>query len=101
MPRRIEGRRAGMPRGVVFAALAALVVLLIGARSIASYVIDVEWWKELGQLDTWLSMLTYSVAPVIGAMLIAFAILWVTHARALKFAGVSQRDYPLYARVSA
>jgi uncharacterized membrane protein (UPF0182 family) len=64
-------------------------------------VIDVEWWKELGQLDTWLSMLTYSVAPVIGAMLIAFAILWVTHARALKFAGISQRDYPLYARVSA
>ncbi len=101
MPRRIEAGRRGIPRVAVFVALAALLVLLIGARSIASYVIDVEWWKELGQFDTWLSMLTYSVAPVIGAMLIAFVVLWITHARALKFAGVSQRDYPMYARLSS
>ena len=41
-----------------------LVLLLVGARSIASYAIEIAWWKELGQFDTWLSMLSYSLAPV-------------------------------------
>jgi uncharacterized protein len=76
-------------------------VLLVGARSIASYTIDFEWWKEMGQLNTWLSLLTYSVAPIILATLVAFAALWIAHARALKFAGTGLGDHPIYARVSA
>jgi uncharacterized protein len=81
--------------------IAGVVLLLIALRALASYTIEVEWWKELGQLETWISMLTYSVAPLAGATLLAFAVLWVTHARALKFAGASLRDHSLYSKAAA
>ena len=84
---RIErGRRRGVWAGRSTAArvtlIAILLLLLIGARSIASYTIDFQWWSEMGQLNTWLSLLSYSVAPMIAATLLAFAILWLAHARA-------------------
>ena len=41
-----------------------VLAILVGARSIASYAIEIEWWKELGQFNTWLSMLYYGIAPV-------------------------------------
>ncbi|MBZ5576583.1 MAG: UPF0182 family protein [Acidobacteriia bacterium] len=78
-----------------------LLVLLVGARSIASYTIDFQWWKEMGQLNTWLSMLTYSLAPVLAATLLAFAVLWIAHARAVRFAGARLREHRIYARISA
>src|SRR5262249_14282805 len=77
-----------------------LLFLLFGARSLASYAIEVEWWKELGQFRTWLSMLYYSVAPVAVATLLAFAVLWMTHARALKFAGTSLGQHAVYNRIT-
>ncbi len=84
-----RGRRASRSPRVRITLVVLIIALLFAARTIASYVIDVEWWKELGQLDTWLSMLTYSFAPLAAATLIAFGVLWITHARALKFAGTS------------
>jgi uncharacterized membrane protein (UPF0182 family) len=73
---------------------------LLGARTIASSAIDIAWWKELGQFRTWLSMLTYSVAPVAAATVVAFLVLWITHARALKFAGTRLGEHPIYARLA-
>jgi uncharacterized membrane protein (UPF0182 family) len=96
-----HGRRTPGSPTTRITIIVLLVVLLFGARSMASYVIDFAWWKELGQLDTWLSMLTYSIAPVLAATLVAFAALWLAHVRALKFAGVLLRDNRLYARLSA
>jgi uncharacterized membrane protein (UPF0182 family) len=78
-----------------------VLVILFGARSFATYAIEIEWWKELGQFRTWVSMLAYSLFPLLGATLLAFAVLWLTHARALRFAGTSLRDHKLYARVSS
>jgi uncharacterized membrane protein (UPF0182 family) len=78
----------------------AIILLLFGARSAASYAIEIEWWKELGQLHTWLSMLYYSLAPLAAATLVAFAVLWLTHARALHFAGTSLKEHRWYARIS-
>jgi uncharacterized membrane protein (UPF0182 family) len=46
-------------------------------------------------------MIVYSFAPVVISVLIAFAVLWVAHARGLKHAGTRLRDYPVYARLSA
>jgi uncharacterized membrane protein (UPF0182 family) len=46
-------------------------------------------------------MLYYSMAPLTAATLLAFAALWITHARALKFAGTSLGEHPIYARISA
>ena len=96
-----QGRRANRSHAGRIALLVTLVVLLLGARSIASYAIEIAWWKELGQFRTWLSMLYYSVAPVTVATLIAFAVLWMTHARAVKFAATSLHAHTLYARLSA
>lgn len=94
-----RGRRQGPP-ALRISLIVLAILLIVSARSIASYAIDVEWWKELGQFRTWLSMLYYSIAPVAAATVVAFAALWVTHARAVKFARASLRDYPVYARLS-
>jgi len=78
----------------------AILVLLLAARWMASWAIEIEWWKELGQFRTWMSMLYYGIAPVAIATFAAFVVLWVSHARALKFAGTGLGEHPLYARVS-
>jgi uncharacterized protein len=78
----------------------AFFVLLFSARTIAGFVIDYQWWKELGQLGTWISLLTYGIVPLVAATLVAFAVLFFAHARALKFAGVRLRDEPTYAKLS-
>jgi uncharacterized protein len=96
-----RGRRARTSPATRITLIVVALLLLIGARSIASYIIEVEWWKELGQLNTWFSMLTYSLAPLAAATVLAFAALWLSHARALKFAGTGLREHPLYARISA
>jgi len=95
----IEGARRGS-RAIRVALIAAILLLLLGSRLIASYVIDIAWWKELGQFHTWLNMLAYSAAPVALATLVAFITLWIAHARALKFAGTSLGAHRLYARIS-
>jgi uncharacterized membrane protein (UPF0182 family) len=102
MAYRIEaGRRArGRSRAGRITLIVILLLLLIGARSLASYAIEIAWWKELGQFNTWLNLLTYSLAPVAAATLLAFAVLWIAHARAVRFAGAGLRDYPIYARIS-
>lgn len=92
-----SGRRSAATRVTL---LFLLVLVLVSARSIASYLIEIEWWKELGQLGTFFSMLYYSVAPVAVATLFAFSVLWLAHARALKFAGTGLGEHRLYARIS-
>jgi len=100
MPRQIgPGRRLSSPAALVAAGV-VLVALLLGARTVASYAIEVAWWKELGQFHTWLSLLTYSIAPVAAATLLAFLVLWIAHARALRFAGTRLGEHPLYARLA-
>lgn len=91
------------PRG--FRATPALVIgllaiLFLSAKSIAGVVIEFEWWKELGQLPAWFSLLSYGFAPVAGAAAVAFAALWIAHARGLKHAGTGLRRHPGYARIA-
>jgi len=61
--------------------LIVLVALLFGAGSIAGYVIEFQWWKEMNQTETWFAMLWYSLAPVAVATLLAFVALLAAHAR--------------------
>lgn len=77
-----------------------LLLLLAFARTFASYAIEVKWWQELGQFETWLNMLWYNLAPLGAATLLAFVVLWITHARALKFAGTGLGEHRMYARLS-
>ena len=65
----------------------ALLILLWLARSLSSYVIDYQWWREMGQVPTWLSLLFYQLAPLSAATLVAFVARWLAHRSALGFAG--------------
>lgn len=78
----------------------ALLIVLFTGRSIAGFVIELEWWKEIGQPETLWRMIAYGYAPVGVAAILLFVILWVAHARGMKSAGTSLRQHPLYAKLS-
>ena len=94
----IEGGRRR--RGGCLYLIAVGIVIVLAGRSLATLVIDYNWWREMGQLQTWYAIWLYSVLPAAVAGLIAFACLWIAHARALKFAGVRLGRYRWYARGS-
>ncbi|MBI1353186.1 MAG: UPF0182 family protein [Acidobacteria bacterium] len=84
-------------RNLVLIALA--VILVAGSRTIADFIIEYSWWREVGQVSTWVNMLLYQIAPAVMAALIGWtAALWA-HARGMYFSGVSRRAYPLYTRI--
>jgi len=95
-----ESRRRGL-KIILIALGVILIALLFGPRTMASYAIEIAWRKELGQFDTWLRMLYYSLLPQAAATLAAFAVLGMAHARALKFAKTSLREHRVYARITA
>jgi uncharacterized membrane protein (UPF0182 family) len=97
MPAQISPPRSKFSLPVI---VAAIVLVLIGARSATSWIIDYEWWKELGQVSTWVAMLLYGTVPVAAVTVVAFIFLWIAHARALKAAGTGLSEYPLYAKLS-
>lgn len=81
--------------------LIALAILFIaGSGSIANFIIEYQWWKEVEQVDTWISMLAYQIAPAVLGTLLVFIVLWVAHARGVQFAGLRLRDLGLYSRLA-
>src|SRR5436309_402039 len=78
----------------------AVIVVLVGARALASWVLDYQWWRELGHVDVWVSMMLYSVGPVVAVALLAFVAFWVAHARGLKAGGTRLRDHSVYSRLA-
>jgi uncharacterized membrane protein (UPF0182 family) len=75
---------------------ALLALILLGLTStIANFIIEYNWWKVVGQVETWISMLWYRIAASVAGALVAFIALWVAHARGLQFAGVRRRDFRL------
>jgi uncharacterized membrane protein (UPF0182 family) len=81
--------------------IGVLIAVLIAGRSIAGFVIEYEWWKEMGQLAAWERIILYSFVPQIVGALIAFVVLWIAHARALKIADTGLREQPLYGRLAS
>ena len=73
-----------------------MVIALWASSTAADFVIEYNWWKEVGQVDTWVGMLWYSIAPAAAGSLVAFLALWVAHSRGLHFAGILKRDHRLY-----
>jgi uncharacterized membrane protein (UPF0182 family) len=80
--------------------IGALLILLLLARSISQYVVDYQWWREMGQVPTWLSLLFYQLAPLSAATLLAFVVLWLAHRSALGFAGVRPGRSRIYAWIT-
>ncbi len=91
--------RRSQIRNLILLALMLALILLALTRTIANFIIEYSWWKEVGQVETWISMLWYSIAPSVAGALVAFIALWVAHAQGLHFAGVRRRDFPLYSRL--
>src|SRR5260221_233331 len=50
-----------------------ILLVLAGARTVASTGIDYQWWKELWQVDTWVSLYLYGFVPTHDATLPACA----------------------------
>lgn len=86
-------------RGRLIALVVAAVLLLVFGRSICSLIIDYHWWTEMGQVSTWARGLTYVYATNAAEWLITFVVIWIAHARGMKYARTSLRDNPLYARI--
>lgn len=86
-----------MGRGLI---LALILVVLLGSRWISGFAIEYEWWHEMGQVETWIQMLSYGSVPVICAGLLAFLSFWVAHARGMKHAGTGMREHPGYAKLA-
>ena len=85
---------------ILIQTMGAIAVLFFTARLFSSWTIDYQWWKEMGQVHTWFSMLAYGVIPTAAGTLLGFAVFWIAHARALKHAGTGLREHPLYAKLS-
>jgi len=86
--------------------VAKLIVLMFlfgivawAASTAANFIIEYNWWKEVGQVDTWVGMLWYSIAPAAAGAVLAFIALWVAHASGLRFAGIRGKDFRLYSRL--
>jgi hypothetical protein len=91
-------RSGGIGCGAIVAGLFAFLLL---ARTIASTVIDYQWWREVGQLETWWQQLYVHTAPIFYVTLFGYGVLWVVNARALKAAGTSLGRNRWYARISS
>ena len=65
----------------------------------ANLIIEYNWWREIGQIATWVGMLWYSTAPAALGTLVAFVALYMAHKRGLHFAGIRPRDVGLYSRL--
>ncbi len=96
-------RPAERPRlkGRLILLVVIVVALLVFGRSICSTIIDYLWWKEMGQVSTWVRGLTYVYGTNVVEWVLAFAVLWFAHGRGMKYAGASLRAYRLYARLAA
>ncbi|MDX1984414.1 MAG: UPF0182 family protein [Bryobacteraceae bacterium] len=86
------------PLIVLFFLLAFL--LLGGIRTFAGWVLEFEWWKELGQRETLMSILLYTYAPALVVGLLGFILFWIAHARGMKAAGTGMGQFPIYAKAA-
>ena len=92
---RISSRRQG-PQQRILVLIGVIIVVLFFSRSVSGLVLDYAWWGELGQVNTWIRMSAYQFLPGLASWIILFAVLWIAHARGMKYAGTRLRDHPIY-----
>ncbi|MBL8228790.1 MAG: UPF0182 family protein [Bryobacterales bacterium] len=83
--------------------LILILLLLFGISSLkkaTGWILDYQWWKELGQTETLFSAITYVATPAVLAGMIAFLCFWVAHARGMKAAGTGLGSNPGYGRIT-
>ncbi len=75
-------------------------LLLLAGRALSA-LIEYAWWKEVGQVQTWINLLLYGVAPEAAAGVLAAIVLWIAFARGLKFGGFGLGNSKRLAQISA
>ncbi len=95
LPRSERSRTQGR---LIFLVVAVVLILIFG-RSICSLIIDYLWWKEMGQVSTWVRGLTYVYGTNVAEWLLAFAVLWIAHVWGMKHSRTRLRDHRIYARL--
>ncbi len=83
-----------------FFLIAILFLLFFFSRSIAAIILDYRWWGEMGQVNTWARMWFYRWVPGLVQWFFLFAVIWLAHARGLKYAGTGLRQNPTYAKLA-
>jgi uncharacterized membrane protein (UPF0182 family) len=78
-----------------------IVLILLGAGTIASYVVEYQWWREMNQVPTWINMIFYALSPATVATLLTFVVLLAAHARGMKFAGMRLGEHRRHAMIAA
>lgn len=100
-PPLIEPPSLGRGPRTFFGFAIVMVLVLIGARFVASYVIEYQWWREMKQVPTWLEMMVYTLLPLVVTTLLTFGILFAAHERGMRFAGIRLRNRSRYTILSA
>src|ERR1700726_1021745 len=100
MPTMLPRRPSPARLRIVLVAVTLLLVLFF-SRTICGFVIDYLWWRELGQVSTWVLMSVYRYGPGLAAWLIVLILLFGAHARGMRHAGTRLREHPWYARITA
>lgn len=88
-------RTSGRPKLLFI--LLGLALLLIFSRAICNLILDYMWWSEMDQTGTWGRMWLYRLVPGLLQWLILLVVLWIAHARGLKYAGTGLREHRQYA----
>jgi hypothetical protein len=63
-------------RGGLLVLAIIIVLILLGAETIASYVVKYQWWREMNQVPTWIALMLYELSPAAVATLLTFMVLF-------------------------
>ena len=89
------------PRRGLLVLAGVIVLILLGAGTFASYVVEYQWWREMNQVPTWINMIFYALSPVTVATLLTFVVLLAAYARGMKFASMRRGEHPRHAMIAA
>ena len=79
----------------------ALIVLLFSAKFFSSLAIDLEWWQEMHQIETWISVFLYGSVPIFGVAVLYFLMFWAAYRLGLRRADSLNRPSAPLNRVIA
>lgn len=99
-PRLVRPGSTGSP-ALLFVVMMLLLGAMFAVTQGSSLWVNYLWWKELGQVQTWVDLFTYSTLPVFGGTIVAWFVLLLSHSLGVRFAGGRIGDYPLYSRLTA
>ena len=77
--------------------IGVIIAVLLASRTISEIVVEYQWWKEMGQVATWETLIIYGFLPQLVAGVVTFIVLWIAHARGMKLANRNLRDHRVYA----